>query len=295
MKKNLILALTYFVLCFGFYAITHPLFAQQRSYTLLAPLPLEGGSGGITQTVTFTQYVNGAYRFILGVAGILAVIMIIFAGFTYMTTDAFQKKESGKEMISNAVKGLLLAIGTWIILNTINPNLLNFSLLIERPSIPTAPTQTNQSALIVGTVNTASEREARDLMDQYGLHTNKEPCATGVTTGCANFAGIPEIAFSAVHTLQSEYCATGAQECTFNLSGGTEDGHETHGINAPILDLSYNRDYSDYIKQNGTFLSNSSIGPIYQMGNTRITIEHEGVVCTSNSGPCQHFHVVVGQ
>lgn len=136
MKKKFTLVITLLVVCLGLYTITHISYAQERSYTLLAPLPLEEG-GGLTQQVTFTTYVNGAFRFVLGVAGILAVIMIIYAGFTYMTTDAFQKKEAGREIISNAVKGLLLAIGTWIIINTINPKLLQFNLIIPKPTVPT--------------------------------------------------------------------------------------------------------------------------------------------------------------
>ncbi len=69
-------------------------------------------------------YLNVIFSVILGIIGILAVIKIILGGLQYMSTDAISGKEDGKHMIQSAVGGLLLAIIAWIILNTINPDLL---------------------------------------------------------------------------------------------------------------------------------------------------------------------------
>jgi len=60
-------------------------------------------------------------------AGIFAVFMIIWGGFEYVSTDAISGKSAGKEKIEGALWGLGLALGSYLILNTINPELLKFS------------------------------------------------------------------------------------------------------------------------------------------------------------------------
>ncbi len=69
------------------------------------------------------NFIRGFFTLLIVVAGILAFIMIVVGAITYMSTDAIGGKSSGKEMMLNAVLGLVLALGAWIILNTINPNL----------------------------------------------------------------------------------------------------------------------------------------------------------------------------
>jgi membrane-bound lytic murein transglycosylase B len=54
--------------------------------------------------------------------------MIVMGGIEYMTTELISSKEAGKERIRNAIFGLLLALGAWTILNTINPNILKSDL-----------------------------------------------------------------------------------------------------------------------------------------------------------------------
>ncbi|MEK7186779.1 MAG: hypothetical protein AAB690_00430, partial [Patescibacteria group bacterium] len=79
---------------------------------------------------TASDYVVGIVRLAIAVAAVLAVVRIIFAGIKYMSTEAFQSKGEAKTDIQNAVWGLLLAIGAYLILNTINPNLVEFKLTI---------------------------------------------------------------------------------------------------------------------------------------------------------------------
>jgi RHS repeat-associated protein len=50
--------------------------------------------------------------------------MIVIGGFQYISSDAIMKKSEGKQRIQDAVIGLVLVISAWLILNTINPNLV---------------------------------------------------------------------------------------------------------------------------------------------------------------------------
>jgi hypothetical protein len=103
-------------------------FAQEPTeYQLLEPLPgyVEETSPGKT---TGGLYIAGIFNFIIAVAGGMAVLVIIFGGLKYMSTDAFSGKNEAKSIIEHAIWGLLLALSAWIILNTINPDLVNFNL-----------------------------------------------------------------------------------------------------------------------------------------------------------------------
>lgn len=55
----------------------------------------------------------------------LAVLVIIFGGYRYMTSGGSPDKiESAKNMIVGALSGLLLIIFSYVILNAINPDIL---------------------------------------------------------------------------------------------------------------------------------------------------------------------------
>lgn len=99
--------------------------SEAASYKFLADLP------GISQTGSTNDvsgYVAILYKMGVSIATGLAVIMVIWGGVEYMTTDAWGKKENGKERINSALFGLLLALTSYILINTIDENLTNFSL-----------------------------------------------------------------------------------------------------------------------------------------------------------------------
>ncbi|MHB1330681.1 MAG: pilin [Minisyncoccota bacterium] len=103
----------------------------QTDYTPLAPIPEITNNNGTTNINTF---IPGAIRLTIGIASGLAVLFIIIGGIKYMSSDAWSKKDEGKKTIQNALGGLLLAIGSYVILNTVNPQLLNFNINIEGQS-----------------------------------------------------------------------------------------------------------------------------------------------------------------
>jgi len=76
------------------------------------------------------QYIVGIYKWALLVAGIIATVMIILGGFTYLTSggDATQAGQ-GKERITGAVFGLILLVSSYMILYLINPDLVKFKSL----------------------------------------------------------------------------------------------------------------------------------------------------------------------
>lgn len=76
------------------------------------------------------QYIVGIYKWALLVAGIIATVMIILGGFTYLTSggDATRAGE-GKERIGAAIFGLILLLGSYMLLYLLNPDLVQFKSL----------------------------------------------------------------------------------------------------------------------------------------------------------------------
>jgi hypothetical protein len=75
--------------------------------------------GDITALTTFVM------RWLLGIGGGIAFLMILFAGFQIMTSSGDPKKlSSGQELLTSAVSGLILVIFSIFILRLIGVNIL---------------------------------------------------------------------------------------------------------------------------------------------------------------------------
>lgn len=93
----------------------------QQEYVPLAPLPFEGLNGGSTPNLG--EYLASMFKMGIVVVIILAVIMIVFHGIALSTVGAIQGKQDHKKGVWNAILGLVLALGSWLLLNTVNPEL----------------------------------------------------------------------------------------------------------------------------------------------------------------------------
>lgn len=106
------------------------LFCSQQalgSYTPLEPIP--GTSGGVAAIKEFPAYVNAVYKFAIWAVGLSALLMISIGGFMYFSSAGnTSKAEGGKKIIADALYGLIAVLLAWVILNTINPHLVNISL-----------------------------------------------------------------------------------------------------------------------------------------------------------------------
>jgi hypothetical protein len=79
-------------------------------------------------------WVAGFYKFALIFAGILAFGSIVYGGFKYATSEGNASKQAeGRSWIWAALIGLLLLAGAWLILYTINPNLVK----LQNPGLST--------------------------------------------------------------------------------------------------------------------------------------------------------------
>ena len=135
-NKKILLVMMFFVVAVIFAKVDIGYVAADPIITNYQPLtPLPGVTDNLPTygvgSVDFTSYVGGWVKLLIGIAAVLAVIMIVIGGVQYMSTDAVSGKSDGREKITSALWGLLLAIVCYLILNTINPNLLKFNLNLQ--------------------------------------------------------------------------------------------------------------------------------------------------------------------
>lgn len=118
---------------------------------------------GVTNSTDLGTFLGSVFDF--GIAGAIALtlIMIIWGGIMYMTTDAWAKKEEGKAKIISALEGLGIALISWLLLYTINPDLVDFSknTLLNPNKTAITPISQQQSTLSIPTFS-----------DTYNSQTN---------------------------------------------------------------------------------------------------------------------------
>jgi hypothetical protein len=85
--------------------------------------------GDYVQVPFLAQYVNGVYRYLIGLSLIAAIVMTVYGGFRYLVGSSLGDVKSGKKIITDALGGMLIVLAAYMILNTINPATLNLSIL----------------------------------------------------------------------------------------------------------------------------------------------------------------------
>lgn len=102
---------------------------------------LEAGGGKllekIDENVTVGDYLNSIFAFAIGVAGVLGVIMIVFYAYQYLTSASAGAKVELRNNILQVLLGIVLLLGIFTLLKTINPDLLILDPFVpEAASVP---------------------------------------------------------------------------------------------------------------------------------------------------------------
>lgn len=271
--------------------------AHAQDYTPLAPLPGTYSGSGDNPTTNFGLYLSGMITLIIAVAGALAVLMIVVGGTQYVASGITPSaKDAAKEKIQNALIGLGLTLASYLILNSINPKLLEFNLLLAPIELATkAPLD------VVSETTWGDDYTVRSRLISAGnekLSVNPGNCAKVGDTGCTSVFGLGETAILGLINLAND-----CSGCSVVVTGGTE--YWRHGnLNANkelnptkhkpggnVVDLSLNSTkLNDYIRSKGTSLPDStacSVGKHYQIGNAMYVDE-------TIAGNAPHWHVCYG-
>jgi hypothetical protein len=105
---------------------------------------------GIDPNADFSGYLNTLYAIAIVVAALLAVIKIAIGGVKYMLSEVVTSKADAKKDIRGAVFGLIIVLGAFLILNTINSGLVGGSIggnISQLQATGVAPATTTPPAL----------------------------------------------------------------------------------------------------------------------------------------------------
>lgn len=106
---------------------------QERKFTFTPNVPIPRLFAGEQEVTSglIGSYIAAFFIYFTGVVSILAVVMMMWGGFHYITSAGnAQRMRQGKEIISNALIGLILTLTSVLLLGTINPALVNFRGLV---------------------------------------------------------------------------------------------------------------------------------------------------------------------
>lgn len=64
-------------------------------------------------------FVTYLIQFLLQIAGLIAVLFVVYGGFQYVKGGVSEDKDSGKKTLTHALVGLVVSVSAWIIVNFI--------------------------------------------------------------------------------------------------------------------------------------------------------------------------------
>lgn len=211
MKKNNFHKFNIFLLIilFLFFFFSFSLVEAQEGTTFTPQTTIPGSKFEAGQALeisgsSFVDYLVSFYQWAVGAIAILAVIMIMVAGFQWMAASGNATSISkAKGRISNSLVGLLLAVGAYSLLNFINPSLVNLRTLnigeIEGVSLASSTASCENGYYVYGWDNHICYGMGRDdYKEEYlpiwdfvempteSVSVNKVSLGVGVSAGTPN-------------------------------------------------------------------------------------------------------------
>lgn len=200
---------------------------DQKGYCLLEPIFADQ----VNKRVDMAGYLYAIYKVFFITAGILATLMLIWGGFQYMTSEIPGMKGKGKDQMTNAIGGLLLAFGSYLILNTINPALtkINFNL---RP-IPNIQSGTDTTTTPPPSGGCNGCVSVQNLPIKPGIHCTADP--NGCQVGGAMYSKLLDLdsrlkALNVGWRITEAYPPDPIHKATCHYNGSCIDANFSTGI-----------------------------------------------------------------
>ncbi len=131
MKKYFLTAFIVIAL-FGFSGMHTYVVADSSTNLGYVPLePIPGvTSSDLTSPQGFSSLINAIFKILITGGALLAVLSLTIGGVQYMTSSSVGNKTQGLDRAKAAIYGMILIAAIYLILNTINPQLLNFAFIV---------------------------------------------------------------------------------------------------------------------------------------------------------------------
>lgn len=224
-KKSYALLILIFLILAGFLLFSSGASAEY-TYRPLEKIP------GFETAEKFPEYLLAITKFAIWVVGIVALFMIIWGGFMYVTSAGNTSRlDTAKRVIFDAFFGLIVALGAWLLLYVINPDLVKFESSME----PVNVDEIGVPEEVVAEADQYTHDEAATKLNGAGIGiTSTGNCSNQNNSKCTSLQGIPKSTVDKLINLKKE------SGCSFNVTGGTEVGHKSHGPGRPVVDVTEN-------------------------------------------------------
>ena len=188
----------------------------------------------------YASYIQALYTWGIGLVGVLAFAQLIHGGILYMVSGAVDQKSKAKGIITDALIGLGLALASFLVINTVNPQVLDIKKVeFNLPTSeelskynekfyppPTAPTET---APTESTTKCMSYDELQGYVDaDYNCSATGQECPTSGqgSYDCLAPSGVPDCSIAnydspkcASNTKTNFYAPTYTQGYTYKITG----------------------------------------------------------------------------
>lgn len=202
-------------------------------YEFLAPLPLAGEEGEELGEGSLADYLSNMLKLIVALGGVLSVFVGVVGGIQYVASGITPSaKNDAKNRIQNALTGLVLILSSYLILNSINPNLVNIS--FELKNVATS------SATVLDTTTSGSSVSPYKVAGKTTCYMGGSDCNDGYT--CTAVEG----ADSLYGTCELSSDTSSVSQCdseSWNISSGSwpSDTYERNKILAISSSISFQR------------------------------------------------------
>jgi hypothetical protein len=165
-------------------------------YTALEPIPGLTSGTNLTAPGSLPNIINAIFKILISAGALLAVLSLTVGGVQYMVSGSASGKSSGIGRAKAALWGILLIAASWLILNTVNPQLLKFD-LNPCPAGVCKSTTGGSFAPSGGLANptpgtsnsTVINKEAGTVSTPYGTTYTSDNTNLNNAYGCSNSGG----------------------------------------------------------------------------------------------------------
>jgi hypothetical protein len=280
-NKNFFIALFLLVFLGGMLVSISETNAQGFNYQLLEKIPGKEAIGGND----LSKYITAIYDTALVIVVLSAVLMASIGGFMYLTSAGnTAAMGTAKGVIFDAVIGLVIALAAWLLLNVINPDLVNVTIkslsVISAPGVPpTGPPPApgtgtgcggySTNGISSGQCNDAAQPLSDILNCMYGKYPNTQ------ITSISDDAGFD----TCKNNWNDPACAHAQNSCHYG-GGASQTSSECQKSLAADFSIRNGSGQIDLSKQQAVSSAASSCGGRVNNENNHVHVSAQASCCS---------------
>lgn len=181
----------------------YPALAQEKAQPPTMGVPIPGleyatilvPKEGFIDIPWLAQYIYAFAQYLFGISVVAAAVMIVYGGFLLIVGSAAPAIQRGKEIIRDALIGLIILLGAYTILQTVNPETLTLKAIkipvVERISAEEsdAPADIQEQAMAV--LPSGSFKFPKPVCRAYETSPGSGPLCKSLCDGCEPVANLP--------------------------------------------------------------------------------------------------------